>query len=100
MIKTHREFCTLLSDESYNSVSIGDKCGNSGSSSANFGDETSEKVSGLYKPLDFTKVNKNFLPTVVIIGRPNVGKSALFNRLVSLQHASTFSLFAAFLSTF
>ncbi|KAK8626113.1 hypothetical protein V6N13_133765 [Hibiscus sabdariffa] len=32
------------------------------------------------KPSDFTKLDTNLLPTVVIIGRPNGGNFALFNQ--------------------
>ena len=57
-------------------------------------DTTTGKVDGKYqKPLDFTEVNKNMLPTVVLVGRPNVGKSALFNRFVSFLTSMVVSLF-------
>ncbi|KAL6964518.1 hypothetical protein U1Q18_035569 [Sarracenia purpurea var. burkii] len=43
------------------------------------------------KSVDFTKVDLNLLPTVVLIGRPNVGKSALFNRLIRRREALVYN---------
>lgn len=43
------------------------------------------------KFVDFTKFDINSLPTIIIIGRPNVGKSALFNRLIRRREALVYN---------
>ncbi|GFP80435.1 GTPase der [Phtheirospermum japonicum] len=43
------------------------------------------------KSIDFTKIPIEKLPSVIIIGRPNVGKSALFNRLIRRREALVYN---------
>ncbi|KFK33158.1 hypothetical protein AALP_AA6G338100 [Arabis alpina] len=55
-------------------------------------DVSIEKPMVVYKkPIDFTKIDAKLLPTVMIIGRPNVGKSALYNRLIRRREALVYN---------
>ncbi|KAI3876454.1 hypothetical protein MKW92_010665 [Papaver armeniacum] len=41
--------------------------------------------------VEFSKVDADLLPTVILVGRPNVGKSALFNRFIQRREALVYN---------
>ncbi|XP_038903770.1 GTPase Der isoform X1 [Benincasa hispida] len=58
----------------------------------NASDVIANKVQGVQRnSVDFTKIPINMLPTVVLVGRPNVGKSALFNRFIKRREALVYN---------
>ncbi|OVA03687.1 GTP binding domain [Macleaya cordata] len=51
------------------------------------------KLKGVRKKsvVEFSKVDADLLPTVILVGRPNVGKSALFNRFIRRREALVYN---------
>ncbi|XP_023552191.1 uncharacterized protein LOC111809943 [Cucurbita pepo subsp. pepo] len=78
-----RGFCGV-SENGHSEKCLNDK--------ASDGDVVANIVQAVYKnSVDFTKIPINRLPTVVLVGRPNVGKSALFNRFIRRREALVYN---------
>lgn len=101
MVNVDRRFCTLVdgtedkelleSVETFDYQSAGVDSESSRTVCDDLGATDRPKWKTAHGKVDFTKVDIKLLPNVIIMGRPNVGKSALFNRLIRRREALVYN---------